>query len=161
VRKPAPAPAWSGRGLFRTTTCGALVTLLACVALPAQAANDRARWDTRVLALVGKPGFPARAYVAPSEPGGRAGEKAARGARRERARPLSNERIYEGTSANPLGGIRPSRVREYGKGALLRGWTVPGQDLSGGQGVQVATSDARGRLVLLDRDPARVLLLNT
>jgi len=37
---------------------------------------------------------------------------------------------------------------------------VPGQDLSGGQGVQVATSDARGRLVLLDRDPARVLLLN-
>jgi sugar lactone lactonase YvrE len=37
---------------------------------------------------------------------------------------------------------------------------VPGQNLSGGQGVQVATSDAKQRLVLLDRDPARVLLLN-
>jgi sugar lactone lactonase YvrE len=119
-------------------TCGALATLLVCVALPAQAAKDRARWDTRVLALVGKPGFPARAYVAPTG------------------------RIYEGTYANPMGSSMPSRVREYtGKGALLRGWTVPGQDLSGGQGVQVATSDARGRLVLLDRDPARVLLLNT
>jgi sugar lactone lactonase YvrE len=105
--------------------------------LPAQAAKDRARWDTRVLALVGKPGFPARAYVAPTG------------------------RIYEGTYTNPLGGGKPSRVREYtGKGALLRAWTVPGQNLSGEQGVQVATSDARGRLVLLDRDPARVLTLN-
>ena len=139
MRKPAPAPAGSGCGWFRTAAmCGALATLLACMVLPAQAAKDRARWDTRVLALVGKPGFPARAYVAP------------------------NDRIYEGTYANPLGGNQPSRVREYtGKGALLRGWTVPGQDLSGGQGVQVATSDARGRLVLLDRAPARVLLLNT
>jgi sugar lactone lactonase YvrE len=119
-------------------TFAALVTLLVCAALPATAAKDRPRWDTRVLALVGKPGFPARAYVAP------------------------NGRIYEGTYANPLGGSKPSRVREYtGRGTLLRSWTVPDQDLSGEQGVQVATSDSRGRLVLLDRDPARVLLLNT
>jgi hypothetical protein len=102
------------------------------------AAKDRPRWDTRVLTLVGKPGFPARAYVNP------------------------NGRIYEGTYANPLGSGKPSRVREYtGRGTLLRAWTVPGQNLSGEQGVQVATSDSRGRLVLLDRDPARVLLLNT
>jgi sugar lactone lactonase YvrE len=115
----------------------ALATLLACAALPALAAKDRPRWDTRVLTLVGKPGFPARAYVAP------------------------NARIYEGTYANPLGGHQRSRVREYtGQGALLRSWSVPGQNLSGGQGVQVATSDARGRLVLLDRDPARALLLD-
>jgi sugar lactone lactonase YvrE len=101
------------------------------------ATKDRPRWDTRVLALVGKPGFPARAYVAP------------------------NGRIYEGTYENPSDGSRPSLVREYtGSGTLLHTWTVPGQDLSGGQGVQVATSDSRGRLVLLDRDPARVLLLN-
>lgn len=121
-----------------TATCGALVVLLlAGAALPAGAANDRPRWDTRVLALVGKPGFPARAYVAPWG------------------------RIYEGTYENPAGGSKPSLVREYtGKGTLLRTWRVPGQNLSGGQGVQVATSDARGRLVLLDRDPARALLLN-
>jgi sugar lactone lactonase YvrE len=118
-------------------TCAAFATILACAALPALAAKDRPRWDTRVLALVGKPGFPARAYVAP------------------------NGRIYEGTYENPSGGHEPSRVREYnGGGALLHGWSVPGQNLSGGQGVQVATSDAKGRLVLLDRDPARALILN-
>jgi hypothetical protein len=117
--------------------CGALAVFLAVVALPAQAAKERPRWDTRVLTLVGTPGFPARAYVAPKG------------------------RIYEGTYENPAGGHEPSRVREYsGSGALLHSWSVPGQNRSGGQGVQVATSDARGRLVLLDRDPARVLILN-
>jgi sugar lactone lactonase YvrE len=137
VREPAPAPARSGRGWLRTALCGALAVALAFAALPAEAAKDRPRWDTRVLALVGKPGFPARAYVAP------------------------NGRIYEGTYENPTGGHEPSRVREYsGAGALLHSWSVPGQNLSGGQGVQVATSDARGRLVLLDRDPARVLILD-
>ena len=123
----------------RVTTCGALVAvLLAGAALPVVAAKERPRWDTRLLALVGKPGFPARAYVAPWG------------------------RIYEGTYENPTGGSKPSLVREYtGHGTLLRTWRVPGQNLSGGQGVQVATSDARGRLVLLDRDPARALLLST
>jgi hypothetical protein len=123
------------RGL---ATCGALVALLLAGILPAAATGkERARWDTRVLALVGKPGFPARAYVAP------------------------NGRIYEGTYENPMGDSKPSLVREYtSSGTLLHTWRVPGQHLSGGQGVQVATSDARGRLVLLDRDPARALLLN-
>jgi sugar lactone lactonase YvrE len=44
--------------------------------------------------------------------------------------------------------------------ALLRSWTVTGQDLSSAHGVQVATSDAAGRLVLLDKSPPRVLLLD-
>ena len=119
------------------TCCALAVLLLAGGALPATAAKERPRWNTRVLALVGKPGFPARAYVAPLG------------------------RIYEGTYENPTGGSKPSLVREYtGGGTLLHTWRVPGQHRSGGQGVQVATSDARGRLVLLDRDPARVLLLN-
>jgi sugar lactone lactonase YvrE len=119
-----------------TAICGALAVLLLVGAAPA-GAKERPRWDTRVLALVGKPGFPARAYVAP------------------------NDRIYEGTYANPNGGSRPSLVREYlGDGTILHTWVVPGQNLSGDQGVQVATSDSRGRLVLLDRTPARVLLLN-
>jgi hypothetical protein len=117
--------------------CGALAVLLVAGSALAAAPSERARWDTRVLALIGKPGFPARAYVAPWG------------------------RIYEGTYENPTGGSKPSLVREYTRGgALLHTWTVPGQNLSGGQGVQVATSDARERLVLLDRDPARVLVLN-
>jgi sugar lactone lactonase YvrE len=99
--------------------------------------TPRAKWDTRVLALVPKPGFPALAYVHP------------------------NNRIYEGTYDNPAGDTVPSRVLEYTRrGTLLRSWTVRGQDLSGAHGVQVAASDARGRLILLDKSPARVLVLN-
>ncbi|MGZ8407115.1 MAG: hypothetical protein ACXWVJ_03710, partial [Caulobacteraceae bacterium] len=56
----------------------------------------------------------------------------------------------------------PSRVLEYARsGQLLRSWSISGQDLAADHGVQVATSDSRGRLVLLDKAPARVLLLNT
>ncbi len=103
----------------------------------AEGAASRARFDTRVLALIPRPGFPARAYV------GRHGH------------------IYEGTYDNPSGDKVPSRVLEYSRaGALLRSWTIKGQDLSGPHGVQVATRDARGRLVLLDKSPPRVLTLN-
>lgn len=46
----------------------------------------------------------------------------------------------------------PSRVIEYtGDGTLLRSWTVAGQDLSQGRGVQVPISDAHGRLILAPR----------
>jgi len=100
-------------------------------------AAKRARFDTRVFALIPRPGFPARAYVA------------------------RNHRVYEGTYDNPSGDTVPSRVLEYSsRRALLHSWTIKGQDLSGAHGVQVATSDSRGRLVLLDKSPARVLTLN-
>jgi sugar lactone lactonase YvrE len=100
-------------------------------------AQERPRWDARTLAVVPPPGFPARAYVAP------------------------NGRIYEGTYDNPAGDTVPSRVLEYlADGTLLRSWTIRGQDLSQAHGVQVATSDARGRLMLLDKAPARVILLD-
>ena len=56
--------------------------------------------------------------------------------------------------------LGPSRVFEYSRhGALLRSWTIHGQNLGGSHGVQVATSDSHGRLVLLDKCPPRVLLL--
>jgi sugar lactone lactonase YvrE len=127
----------SGRPARAAAALVALVAVLA-IALPAGAAPAaRARGDTRLLALIPRPGFPARAYVAPSG------------------------RIYEGTYDNPAGDSVPSRVFEYtGRGALLRSWTIRGQDLTGPHGVQVATSDARGRLVLLDKSPARALQLN-
>ena len=72
-----------------------------------------------------------------------------------------NGRIYEGTYVNMGGDSLPSKVFEYtGDGDRRRAWTVPGQDLSKPHGIQVTTSDARGRLVLLDRTPARALLLD-
>ena len=114
------------------------LALLALLALaPAALAQGRARFDTRVLALVPKPGYPAHAYVHP------------------------NGRIYAGTYSNPSGDTVPSRVFEYtGDGALLRSWTVEGQDLTQSHGVQAATSDARGRIVLLDKSPPRIVLLD-
>jgi hypothetical protein len=112
--------------------------LLAALLVAAPAADARARFDTRVFARIPAPGFPALAYVHP------------------------NGRVYEGTYVNPSGSSQRSRVLEYDAGGtLLRSWVVPGQDLSKDHGVQVTTSDARGRLVLLDRSPARALLLNT
>jgi sugar lactone lactonase YvrE len=113
-----------------------IVAALASLAIPATAAA-RARWDTKVLALVPRPGFPACAYVAP------------------------NGRIYEGTYDNPSGDTVPSRVFEYeADGTLERSWTMRGQDLSQAHGVQVATMTPGGRLVLLDKSPARVVLLD-
>lgn len=126
----------------RLTSAALAAALLVAAALPlagtASGAAKREVWDTRVLSLIASPGFPARAYVGP------------------------NHRIYEGTYDNPAGDSLPSRVFEYsGAGALLHSWTISNQDLSAAHGVQVATSDARGRLVLLDKSPPRVLLLNT
>ncbi|MDQ3742724.1 MAG: hypothetical protein M3389_17495 [Actinomycetota bacterium] len=115
-----------------------VLALLSVAPAAAQAqAQARERWDTKVLALVPSPGFPAHAYAAP------------------------NGRVYEGTYTNPNGDTVPSRVFEYtGEGTLLRSWTVRGQDLDQPHGVQVATSDGAGRLVLLDKSPPRALLLD-
>jgi sugar lactone lactonase YvrE len=115
----------------------ALTLALLAAVVPAAAHADRPRWDARALATVPPPGFPARAYVAP------------------------NHRIYEGTYDNPAGDTVPSRVFEYlPDGTLQRSWTIQGQDLSQPHGIQVATSDAKGRLVLLDKAPARVIKLD-
>jgi hypothetical protein len=115
----------------------ALAVAIAAAAVLPGAAAARDRWDTRVLALVPKPGFPAMAYVAP------------------------DGRIYEGTYDNHSGDTMPSRVLEYeGDGTLLRSWTISGQSLDKPHGVQVATSDGSGRLILLDKSPPRVLVLD-
>jgi sugar lactone lactonase YvrE len=90
-----------------------------------------------VLVTVPSPGYPAFAYVHP------------------------DGRIYEGTYDDPRGDSLPSKIFEYTRdGALRRSWTVPGQTVSGPHGVQVASSDARGRLLLLDLAPARALILD-
>ena len=61
------------------------IAVIAVVVATATGAGTRARFDTRVLALIPSPGFPAKAYVAP------------------------NHRIYEGTYTNPNGDSIPSR----------------------------------------------------
>ena len=109
------------------------------VAAAPAAAQERPRWDTRLVARIEPPGFPASAY------------------------PHPNGRVYVGTFTNPNGDTVPSRIFEFDAdaGTLLRSWTVPGQDLSAEHGTQAATSDGDGRLVLLDRAPSRALLLDT
>ncbi len=116
---------------------GLLVGLGAALPAASVHAAPRERWDTRVLARVESPGFPANVYRHP------------------------NGKVYAGTFANPQGDTLRSRVREWTRGGtLLRSWAVPGQDLSESHGVQVATSDARGRLVVLDKTSGRILRLN-
>jgi sugar lactone lactonase YvrE len=120
----------------RALLIAAALLASALATAPADAAV-RARFDTRLFARVPPPGFPAMAYVHP------------------------NGRVYAGTYVNPAGDSSRSRGLEYdGTGTLMRSWTVPGQDLSKDHGVQVTTSDSKGRLVLLDRTPARALLLD-
>jgi sugar lactone lactonase YvrE len=123
----------------------AAVGISATVAALAPAPVSAAPGDTSVFARIGAPGYPAHAYVHP------------------------DGRVYEGTYVNHSAVGVPSKVLEFpatgGTGpeqhGTTRSWTVPNQDTSAGeQGVQVATSDARGRLVLLDRTPARALLLD-
>ncbi len=114
-----------------------LSVLAAPVPASSVAQVGRPRWDTRVFARVPNPGYPAFAYAHP------------------------NGRVYAGSYTNPQGDGTRSRVFEWtARGTLLRSWTVPGQDLSEPHGVQVATSDARGRLVLLEKSTSRALMLD-
>ncbi len=125
------------RRLLAVLAAVALASPLAAATPGEAATRARPRWDTRVFSSVPAPGFPAYVYVRP------------------------HGRVYAGTYTNPAGDHTPSRVLEWTRdGTLLRSWTVPGQHLDTEHGVQVATSDARGRLVLLEKSTARVLLLD-
>ncbi|MCW2792929.1 MAG: hypothetical protein JWO76_2027 [Nocardioides sp.] len=122
----------------RALALGALVALLLPLA-PASVAQaaPREKWDTRVFARVGAPGYPAYAFV------------------------HRNGRVYAGTYTNPQGDTQHSRVFEWSAGgALLRSWTVPHQRLSEDHGVQVANADAHGRLVLLEKSTASIRTLD-
>lgn len=124
----------------RTSVLAALLAALLVVPAPAGssgATTERERWHTTVLAKVQAPGFPANVVHHP------------------------NGRVYAGTFSNMQGDSLPSIVREWTRrGVLLRSWTVPGQDLEASHGVQVATVDARGRLVVLEKSTGKVLRLD-
>ena len=115
----------------------AAAALLAALAAPAAADAPRAKFDTRVLAAVPSPGYPALSLVA------------------------SDRRIYVGSFENPAGDSLPSKVFRYGPdGALETSYAIFGQDLSKPHGVQVAAEDGSGRLYLMDQSPPRVLRLD-
>jgi sugar lactone lactonase YvrE len=122
------------------TTLAAATTTLAFageLAAPALAQQDRARFDTRVLAQIPSPGFGANSLVAP------------------------DGTIYVGSFENPAGDNLPSRVFRFAPdGALESSYTILGQDLKSPHGVQVAAIDASGVLYLLDQTPARMLKLD-
>jgi sugar lactone lactonase YvrE len=106
--------------------------------LPVHVSHAQTAWTTRVFAMVPAPGYPAMAYVSPQNI------------------------VFEGTYDNPMGSSAPSQVFAWSKdGAAIGSWTVPGENLAGAHGVQVATTDARGRLVLLELGPPSALLLDT
>jgi streptogramin lyase len=120
---------------------GALLTITLAAGLPAAVtAPARAvggQWTTTVFAPVPEPGFPAYAFV------------------------HRNGRVYAGSYHDPNGAGVPSKVFEWSAdGALLRSWAVPGQDLAGEHGVQVANQTRDGRLVVLETSTSTVRTLN-
>src|SRR5437588_1519829 len=113
----------------------AAAMLLGAVAASAQA---RTKWDIRLLAHIGSPGYPAISLVAP------------------------DRTIYVSTFNNPQGsGTYPSKVFAFDpSGRPLRTYTATGQNPNGAAGVQVAARDTAGNLYLLDQSPPRVLILD-
>ena len=112
---------------IRVLRAALLLAALPAVAPALASAQQRARWNTKLLARIQRPGYPAFAYVHP------------------------NGRIYVGTYENPAGDTLPSRVLEFGPdGSLGRSWVISGQDLSKAHGIQVAARYPDGRLLLLD-----------
>src|SRR5256714_1221381 len=120
----------------RTRVAVALAAALLLALAPA--AGARTRFDTKVLAHVPSPGYPALSLVA-----------------RDRT-------IYVGTFTNAAGtDTGPSKVFAYSpKGKLLRTYVIKGQTSGSAHGVQVAAIDRHGVLYLLDQNPSRVLKLN-
>ena len=122
---------------FRPWLAAAALAICACVACAAPAAA-RQKWNTRVFAHVPSPGYPGLSLVAP------------------------DRTVYVGTFTNAAGtDTGPSKVFAYRPhGKLKRTYVIKGQTPGAAHGVQVAAIDARGRLYLLDQNPARVLILN-
>ena len=115
----------------------ACALLVVGLASPVHAAPEREKWDTRVLAHVQQPGFPA--YVLAHR----------------------NGRVYAGTFENPQGDSQHSRIFEWTRGGtLLRSWRVPHQHLDQAHGVQVANQDRKGRLVVLESSTSSIRTFN-
>jgi sugar lactone lactonase YvrE len=116
-----------------------LVAAFLSTAVLATPAIARDRFDTKVLAHVPPPGYPALSLVDPAD-----------------------RTIYAGTFTSASGSdTGPSKVFAFAPdGQLKHEFTITGQTAGAANGVQVAAIDAKRRLYLLDQHPARVLTLN-
>src|SRR4051795_1825500 len=124
---------------MRACRASAAMVLVATSALVlAGPVTARNRFDTRVFAKVGDPGYPALSLVAP------------------------DRTVYVGTFTNASGSdTGPSKVFAYAPdGRLRRTYTIQGQTPGAAHGVQVAAIDRHGLLYLLDQNPSRVLTLD-
>jgi sugar lactone lactonase YvrE len=104
----------------------------------ASAKPSRARGDIKVFAHVAKPGEPSLTLVTPGH------------------------KVYVGTFEDASGSdTGPSKVFKYdAHGKLRRTYVIKGQTPGKAHGVQVAARDRRGRLYILDQEPARAIVLN-
>lgn len=113
-----------------------------CAALaPAGSAGaqeePRERFDVRVFAPVGAPGYPAQSLVTP------------------------DGSVHVGTYSSPECCAGPSKVFRWAPDGTPTGeWTVQGQDPDLPNGAQVAAHDRQGRLYLLDKAGGRAMLLD-
>lgn len=99
--------------------------------------QPRERFDVRVFAPVGAPGYPAQSLVTP------------------------DGSVHVGTYSSPECCAGPSKVFRWAPDGTPTGeWTVQGQDPDIPNGVQVAAHDQQGRLYLLDKAGARAMLLD-
>jgi hypothetical protein len=115
-----------------------LGVVVAVLALVVPAAGQASSWPVRVFARMPPPGYPADAVLD------------------------DDGYVYAG-SFHPLNGgtDAPSKVFAFApNGSIARSYTVTGQAPGQAHGVQVALTDAQGRLYLLDQTPARVVILN-
>lgn len=118
---------------------GGLLALAPAALAPSALAQEapREKFDVRVFAPVGAPGYPASSLVST------AGE------------------VFVGSYASPTCCEGPSKVFRWDDaGALTGEWTVQGQDPEALNGVQVATDDRQGRLYLLDKLGASATVLD-
>lgn len=116
---------------------GVVVAALATAAPALAQQEPRERFDVRVFAPVGPPGYPAQSLVTP------------------------DGSVHVGTYSSPECCAGPSKVFRWAPdGAPTGEWTVQGQDPDVPNGVQVAAYDRSGRLYLLDKVGGRAMLLD-
>jgi hypothetical protein len=122
----------------RFSLAAAAVAALATVATPA-VAGQAAYGHVSVFARIGAPGEPSLTLVTPNQ-----------------------RRVFVGTFEDVTGSsTAPSKVFEYdAHGKLLKTFVIKGQTPGKAHGVQVAARDRRGRLYVLDQEPARAVVLN-
>jgi hypothetical protein len=114
------------------------VTAVATTASAGGAGVARPRGNIRIFAHIAKPGEPSLTLVTP------------------------NRKVFVGTFEDAAGtDTSASKVFEYtSTGRLQRTFVIRGQTPGVAHGVQVAARDRKGRLYVLDQNPARVIVLN-